>query len=147
VEAASVGPARRLGIKLCIVLVVAVVLPAGTTLLYAVPPGESGLYPRCVFHLLTGLHCPGCGLTRCLHALLHGQWLQALAYNGLAVVALPLVALWSWRLLCSLWTGKPMAGRPLSAWSLRLIFWTLVAYWVLRNLEMAPFHLLAPHAI
>ncbi|MCE9624248.1 MAG: DUF2752 domain-containing protein [Deltaproteobacteria bacterium] len=48
--------------------------------------------PLCMFHQLTGWDCPGCGLTRAMVAMFHGQWLRALEFNALApVVALYLV--------------------------------------------------------
>lgn len=37
--------------------------------------------PGCSFRRLTGLSCPGCGGTRAVHALLHGDWQAAWSYN------------------------------------------------------------------
>lgn len=102
---------------------------------------DNGL-PPCLFHALTGLYCPGCGSTRALHALLHGDLAQAMAMNPLLVVALPVLALmalnaagWkpqgSERFWCSI-------GSP-KAWLL-----VLLAYWLLRNLPWWPFSWLAP---
>lgn len=49
----------------------------------------------CVFHNLTGHDCPGCGMTRSLVALLHGDAVLALAYNkGIIIVAPLLLLLW-----------------------------------------------------
>ena len=42
-------------------------------------PHQPGHYPPCPVAALTGLHCPGCGTLRGLHALLHGDLLQAFA--------------------------------------------------------------------
>ena len=39
-------------------------------------------YP-CLFHLLTGLYCPGCGGTRALRALLAGDLALSLRYHPL----------------------------------------------------------------
>ena len=61
--------------------------------LWAVDPARSVIAPRCLFHDLTGLHCPGCGSTRAAHALLHGRVGEALAFNLVFTLGLPLAAL------------------------------------------------------
>jgi uncharacterized membrane protein YhaH (DUF805 family) len=120
---------------------------AGGVLLYWATPTEDSLYPRCPFHTLTGLHCPGCGTTRCLHALLHGDPAQALAYNPLAVLALPFLLAWLGRLGLAALVNRRLRGRPLPALWIRLIFVAIVVFWVLRNLPWFPFDLLAPHPL
>lgn len=42
-----------------------------------------GLPSICPFHNLTGLPCPGCGLTRAFVCCAHGQLLAALGYHPL----------------------------------------------------------------
>lgn len=39
----------------------------------------------CLFHLLTGLYCPGCGGTRAVWYLLHGQILKSVQYHPLVL--------------------------------------------------------------
>jgi len=48
-------------------------------------PGTHRFYPVCMFHQLTGLNCPGCGSTRALYALLHGNLPLALKDNSLFI--------------------------------------------------------------
>jgi len=48
-------------------------------------------FPRCPVNWLTGLHCPGCGTQRALHALLHGNVAQAVGFNLLAALSAPVV--------------------------------------------------------
>ena len=43
----------------------------------------------CPFHELTGYLCPGCGITRCLFAILNGNFIQAFYYNRLVFICLP----------------------------------------------------------
>lgn len=42
--------------------------------------------PICAFHYLTGIPCPGCGMTRACVSLLKGDVLKAFSFNPLAVV-------------------------------------------------------------
>lgn len=56
-------------------------------------PGQSLLAPKCFFHVITGWQCPGCGMQRMIHALLHGQWADAWHYNAFLVCLLPLLLL------------------------------------------------------
>ncbi len=48
-------------------------------------PATHSIYPVCQFHKLTGLNCPGCGMTRALYALLHGDFSAALHDNALFI--------------------------------------------------------------
>jgi hypothetical protein len=48
----------------------------------------------CVFHELTGLYCPGCGITRAALSLLRLDVAQAFKYNPLVFVLLPLYAIY-----------------------------------------------------
>lgn len=41
---------------------------------------------KCPFYLLTGLYCPGCGITRMFKALLEGNIYQAFRYNPLVFI-------------------------------------------------------------
>ena len=50
------------------------VAAAGAWVLQRVDPNAAGSpLPGCVFYQFTGLYCPGCGMTRALHALVHGD--------------------------------------------------------------------------
>jgi hypothetical protein len=60
-------------------------------------PSTNGFYPVCLFHRLTGLNCPGCGATRALYALLHGNITLALKDNALFVLSLAALVVWSAR--------------------------------------------------
>ena len=99
--------------------------------------------PPCPLRALTGLYCPGCGSTRCLHALTQFDLPGALAMNPLLVLTLlPLAVL----LLhgAGLLPQRLLGLRNvLAAPKLWLVL--LVGYGVLRNLPWFPFTLLAPH--
>ena len=52
-------------------------------------PSSGAWFPQCPVKLLTGYSCPGCGVQRAFHALLHGNLGQALAYNYFFVLSVP----------------------------------------------------------
>ena len=58
-------------------------------LLLRFPPGQYSVYPACPIHQFTGLLCPGCGATRALAALLHGDIRTAFHLNALLVASIP----------------------------------------------------------
>jgi hypothetical protein len=113
--------------------------------LHAVDPSDATAFPICPFYALTGLHCPGCGTLRCLHALLHTDLRSAVDYNILTVVFAPLLVV-AW-LSIGL---TAITGRQISvAWSApRWLAWAAAVgfglFWFLRNLPFAPFSWLAP---
>lgn len=45
----------------------------------------------CFFNQLTGVGCPGCGLTRCFISLAHGNLAQAWQFNPAGLVLFPIV--------------------------------------------------------
>jgi hypothetical protein len=116
---------------------------AGATVLWFFDPHEAGNpLPPCPSQWLTGLFCPGCGSTRALHALLHGDLPGALAMNPLLVVSLPPVAV----LLAHELQLLPKALAPLARQLGNARVWAVVVigYAVLRNLPWPPFSWLAP---
>jgi len=112
------------------------------------PPNEHSIYPRCQLHSLTGLHCPGCGTTRAVHSLLNGRIEQAIAWNPLALIVVPILAvalirsLWSWA-----WERPAKPFRRSPAWIAAVIGTILVLFGILRNVPIEPFSRLAPHEI
>src|SRR5579859_5715880 len=75
--------AQRLG------LAIGGVMAAGVCVtLYFFNPSQYHIYPVCAFHEMTGLNCPGCGATRGLYALLHGDFLAAVRDNALFIFLL-----------------------------------------------------------
>ena len=60
-------------------------------LLWWFDPAQFGV-PLCLLHAMTGLKCPGCGVMRATHELLHLRPAAAWRQNALWVLSLPLVA-------------------------------------------------------
>ena len=134
------SPRARL---LYVFLVLAAV--AGAAVVFAFEPAAGGPYPPCLFQRYTGLHCPGCGSTRGLHALLHGRVWAAFRYNALMVLALPFLGFAFIRYTRRVFGSKPQPPRrTIRAGWIWGLFALVVAYWVLRNLPFRPFVWLAP---
>jgi hypothetical protein len=96
-------------------------------------PSTHGFYPVCLFHSLTGLNCPGCGMTRALYALLHGNFRLALKDNALFVLAFAALIIGGVRLLWKKTTGQP-AAFIVPAKFLWLLLATAFVFAVIRNL-------------
>lgn len=47
----------------------------------------------CLFTAVVGVRCPGCGMTRAISCVAHGRFRDAVRYNPLVVLVLPLAAL------------------------------------------------------
>jgi hypothetical protein len=60
------------------------------TIVLRFPPEQYSFYPQCPIHYYFGILCPGCGTTRALAALLHGNVKQALSLNPLTMLMLPI---------------------------------------------------------
>ncbi len=58
-------------------------------IVYAVFVDVSGLSVPCIFHSLTGYLCPGCGITRLMLSLLHGDAEGARNANAFVYYLLP----------------------------------------------------------
>jgi len=111
----------------------------GATYLFIFEPGKTGFFPACPFRTLTGFTCPGCGSTRGLHRLLHGDIVSALKFNPLMVLLLPF-------LLCALvrYTVAAVRGRPLQRHNLDpkyiwILFGVIMSFWIFRNTRFYPF--------
>ncbi len=132
--------------RILIVLFFAVVVPVGVSLLNTYSPTQYSYVP-CPFHWMTGFHCPACGATRCTHAILHGEFQRAMAYNALMVLLLPLIGYVTCRVTIELWTGKKAPGIEMPLWGQRTLMVIVFVYWIARNIDWYPLSLLAPHEL
>jgi hypothetical protein len=117
---------------------------AGAFVVARFNPLTAGFFPQCPLYQITGLACPGCGLTRGFHALFHGDVLTALDYNAM----LPFYVLFFAYLAASL-VSIAARGRGFSfkLFQPKLVYGFLVlslAFAVVRNLPVYPFSVLYP---
>ena len=113
--------------------------------LYIFKPVAGGIYPPCPFYFLTGLYCPGCGTLRGLNSILHGDIVKALDLNPLMVLSIPFVI---YILISN--SNIRIYGRVfVKRYVFSTIFYnilliTIFSFWVLRNIRVYPFSILAP---
>ncbi len=111
----------------------------GAAYLFVFEPGRTGFFPACPFRTLTGLDCPGCGSTRGLHQLVHGNFIAAFEFNPLLIILVPLSLY-----MLFLWTRSAITGRPMPQVSIPSSYvWTFVVvvfgFWIFRNTPFYPF--------
>ena len=106
---------------------------AAVALLCLFNPAESRIFPPCPFRAFTGFECPGCGSTRALHQLLHGDVTTAVALNPLLLVFAPILgyALLSTVVLAV--RGRPLPRPRLHSRWIWALLAVVVLFWVVRN--------------
>jgi len=119
-------------------IILAATVFGGAAVIFFFNPATHGFYPICQFHRLTGLNCPGCGGTRALYALLHGDFSTALRDNALFVGGLIFLAsrgIW--------FAARKSLGRVNGEFFPARFLWTLLViallFAVLRNLPTFAF--------
>lgn len=115
-----------------IVYIAAAVTAAVLLVVYACfDPAESDYFPQCAMKRLTGWECPGCGIQRALHALLHGRVSEAFAYNPFAFLALPYVAAIAITDNRRMQRAHTVLTSPAACYGYVAAY---LAWWVLRNI-------------
>jgi len=124
-------------------------ITAGLVVLGVFPPTANSWYPKCNLYQTTGLHCPGCGMTRAVHAALNGEIRQAVAQNVLVFVLIPYLIFYLLRTLW--WYLWQLPKKPgwfrWPNWFTYLILALLLAFTVARNIRVEPFTSLAPQEL
>ena len=77
--------------KISLIVFTGIVIVAflGMVMVKIYNPEEESFFVPCVFNMVTGIKCPGCGMTRAVHYLVTGDILKAEWYNAML---LPLIA-------------------------------------------------------
>lgn len=107
-------------------------------------PSTAGFFPACPLLTLTGIACPGCGLTRGFHAFFQGDVLTALDYNALLPVFVLLFAYLFISMFLIAARGRGLSfGKfhPKMIWGLSIL---AIAFFIGRNLPYYPFTILYP---
>lgn len=135
----SLRNGKRAFFPVVISVAAAIVLTAAIFLYSVFDPAGSVFWPKCPFHLLTGLECPGCGSQRAVHSLLNGDLLSAVHYNLLLVAAIPYLLMFAFLKIVMKISGKAAAFCRKAEMVLyhgpavRVILAVILLFWLLRN--------------
>src|ERR1043165_3934070 len=121
------------------VIVIWSLLIAGSAYLFLFEPGKTGFFPPCIFRLLTGYTCPGCGSTRAAHQILHGHFIAAFELNPLFLLAIPFLLFAFLRYSVAVMRGGVPRQNVLPAVYIYGLFFVVVSFWIFRNTPYYPF--------
>lgn len=90
------------------------------------------LPPSCPTYILFGVKCPGCGLTRSVVELAHGDWASSWHFHRLGwLIGLVILLQVPYRLLALRARGRPPLGRHLPELIGYVLMVALVANWLI----------------
>ena len=93
-----------------------------------------GIGIPCPFHAITGLRCPGCGISRALAALLHGDIGSFFAYNLFSpIIVLYLLFVGAMATGCYVAHGR-FSYRSPCRWADIGVLAAALFWWIVRNL-------------
>ena len=119
-----------------VVIIVVIIL----LICYLIVGHNHDLYVPCIFHLVTGLWCPGCGITRMLFSIITGDFKEAFYYNQLLFISSPIfLFFFIENIYAKLKNKKPMYLKvPNIVYYLYIVL--LVLFMILRNIfpQIAP---------
>ena len=128
--------------RIAIVTAAALIAAAALVYLYFTGEGEGAGIP-CMFHQITGFYCSGCGASRALRSILHFDFYQALRYNAIFTLCLPLFAVYFGGLSISyIRFGKDRVSEKISMKIIYIFVAAALVYGILRNIPA--FSFLAP---
>lgn len=106
-----------------------VYIPIITLLIYL--NKKYSIYIPCIFHKITGLYCPGCGITRMLISIINLNYYQAFRYNPLMFILLPFFIIY-YILYYIYWLKNKKLVINNKIWYTLLII--IIFYGIIRNL-------------
>ncbi|HXC95186.1 MAG TPA: DUF2752 domain-containing protein [Edaphobacter sp.] len=109
------------------------------SILLLFPPAKYGFYPQCPFREIFHLLCPGCGATRALAALLHGQLSEALRLNMLTVLLMPFAGVYGAVCYYRIVVRQPLSWPQLPPAGVYTTLAVVTIFVVIRNLPHSLF--------
>ncbi len=93
------------------------------------------IMPPCIFRTITGFYCPGCGGTRAVLELIHGNFFHSFYYHPIVLYT---VVLYGWYLISNtiqwLSRGRIPWGSRYHRWYGLVAVIIVIGNWILKNL-------------
>ena len=107
---------------------------------YYVLNRKTGFYIPCMIHKVTGLYCPGCGITRMLFSILKLNFGKAFRYNQLVFILLPFLLLYfAYQIYLYITNKKDKILIKIPNYVYIGLLITVIGWGIIRNLECFPF--------
>lgn len=113
-------------------------------LFFFLDPNKHVIFPRCVFYSFSGYYCPGCGSQRAIHSLLHLNIAGVVQNNFLFLPAVAAIIYHFSHSFLNRWFNWRLPNIFYMKNTPWVIFSAIMLFWVLRNLPVYPFSVLAP---
>lgn len=133
---------KNIKLKYYAILILGVAL---LILYYAINPSTVNFLPKCPLYLTTGFYCPGCGSQRATHHLLNFNFLGVAQQNVLYILGLLFIAYHFFIIAFNFVFKKNIYNYTYHPKTPIIILIIVIIFWVLRNITIYPFSLLAPN--
>ncbi|PHR69378.1 MAG: hypothetical protein COA67_10410 [Lutibacter sp.] len=102
-------------------------------------------FPKCPLYTTTGIYCPGCGSQRAFHDLLHLDFKGVIGHNLLFLFGLSILIYHLTVNFLNTFYNKGIKNILYHKKAPILILVLIIIFWILRNIPLYPFTLLAPN--
>lgn len=124
---------KKKKLSIYIVTVLLLVATIGIVLVKVYNPEKESFFIPCMLYKLTGIKCPGCGMTRSIHYLVNGNIKQAIWYNLMLIPIIILVIYALYRYIRYLVKNEEIINKVLENW-LKVFLVIILIFGVTRNL-------------
>lgn len=114
-------------------------------LYFYINPSDVNYLPKCPLFITTGLYCPGCGSQRATHHLLNLNFIGIVQQNVLYILGGFFIIYHLSVISINKLFRKTYYNVVYHPKTPIIVLIIVILFWILRNISVYPFNLLAPH--